>query len=817
MPGTLLRATFRALLVMTAAVAATSALGQTAYRIDVPAQQLDEALRSVGRQTGTNVIFEPRVVRGLKASAVAGELGTEDAIRQLLAGTGLSVQRISDDTVVVKRAGEEKSAPDAVGKPIAGLSSAGLRLARADGGGQSADEERTPANSTDASAGAKVEEIIVTAQKRAELSRNVPLSVSAFTTKTLEDSGAARLADFLGTVPGVGIVDDERGTASVEIRGVNSTFGAALVGYYIDELPFSLLGNNFGPDVRTYDLERVEVLRGPQGTLYGDGSIGGTIRILTRDPDLQALHANVDLTGSSTSGGDGSYAAKGMLNVPLKENVLGLRVVASKEDFGGWVDNLTSGVENQNERTIGNYRAKLRFAPDDRLDVVLSAWRSEQDSDAEAVSFADGTARRDPIVRATDYDLYSATIRYHFSAFDLVSATSKMKYDQKAAGFLFGGRLIINQAADVLSEELRFTSNSSGRFRWTGGLFYRKLEETSLFGLVIPPVLNLNVPGGGTSESYAVFGEGTVALSGKLDLTFGLRYFNDDRADTSPVDPATLAQLRAVDPTFSPGKKVSFNTFNPRLNLALHPNADWLLYTNIAKGFRSGLIQGMSSLTAAALNNINIPLGVEPETMWSYEVGAKGTLAGGRMLLEGAVYYNDWRDLQVNAVVDPISTVNGFLNGGDARIVGAELSATFLPVDGLTLRLTGGHLNAEFIEDVPGTTIRKGERVNGVPETSASASATYRWPLTASLGGFVFGTVQYTSERTDIVNVALPSDATTIAGLRVGVEQKSWSTYLFVDNITDEDGALDVYFSSYTGESTRPRPRTYGLNVRLDF
>ena len=128
-----------------------------------------------------------------------------------------------------------------------------------------------------------LEEIIVTAQKRSERLIDVPIAIAAFSDQALADTGAAQLSDFLQTAPGVGIVDNRNGTQNIQIRGINSVYGNAPIGYYLDELPFSLIGNTQVPDVRTYDLQRVEVLRGPQGTLYGDGSLGGTIRILTND------------------------------------------------------------------------------------------------------------------------------------------------------------------------------------------------------------------------------------------------------------------------------------------------------------------------------------------------------------------------------------------------------------------------------------------------------------------------------------------------------------------------------------------------------
>lgn len=776
---------------------APTARAQAATQFSLPAQPLESALRAVGTQTNTNIFFDPALVSGRQAPALDAQMTVDEALARLLAGTGLQHEFLSEHTVAI-RARDSKTEVD-----------------REQAGPSGKDQESSAATEARPTGhGERIEEIVVTAQKRAERILDVPMSISAFDKKSIEDAGAVQLADFLESAPGVGIIDGQGGTQSIQIRGINSTFGAAPVGYYLDELPFSFAASVQLPDVRTYDLERVEVLRGPQGTLYGDGSLGGTIRILTKEPDLRAWQADVDLSGAGTVDGDGSHAAKGVVNLPVKEDVIGLRLVASKEEFGGWVDNTLTGVKDQNDRDVENYRAKVRIAPSTKLDLVLSAWRTQEYSLEGAISLADRTANVLPTARAMDYELYSAIVRYRFPAFDLLSATSKMTLSQSSLGAFLGLPQSGDQTNEVLAEELRLTSNTDGRFRWTSGVFYRRYEQDSHS---VYQALNAVFDQFSKSNSYAAFGEGTWSvLDRRLDLTLGLRYFKDDRLRKEPVDPSTLALIHILDPSFTGAVEESFDTINPRLNLAFRANEDWLIYANVAKGFRTGQVQPVISLVLAALNGVAIPVGINEETLWSYEVGMKGMLADGRMQLDSALFYNDWRDLQINVVLDPVSRTSGLINGGRARSVGIELGATFLPLDGLTLRLAGSHLNAEYAEDLAGTAIRKGDRINQVPETTLSATATYRWPLTSGLRGFARGNAQFTSDRVDVVNGALPSDAMTILDLRVGMEGKAWGAYLFADNVTDQAGAIDITLRG-SATAVRPRPRTYGLNVRFSF
>ncbi len=674
------------------------------------------------------------------------------------------------------------------------------------GSARAADTSRTSAT---------LEEIVVTAQKREERLIDVPISMAAITEAALRDRGSVQLGDVLSSVPGVGIVDPGSGVQNIEIRGINSIYGNSPVGYYLDELPFSYLGNTQLPDVRLYDVKRVEVLRGPQGTLYGDGSLGGTIRILTNDPDTKKVQASADLGGSSTKSGSPSNSEQGMLNLPLIQNELALRLVGSREDLGGWVDNPSTKVGNQNARTADTYRGKLRYTPDERTDIVLSAWHTKEHVSGDSTSLKDYTST-DPVSdNTTSYNLYAANIRYQFDAVDLISATSKMQYHNiQDIGDYFGfGVYDTTEDIDVLSEELRLASRGTGMFRWTSGVAFRRVEEQTNLAL---PAFAITQDQLHKSNSYAIFGEGTWSLTKQLDVTLGLRVFKDDQQFHEPVDPATLALIHTVDPTFTGTTNPSFHSVNPKFNIAYHLNDNWLAYATIAKGFRTGQAQPVVSLVSAILATppLTIPVGVDPETLWSGEVGTKGQFAGGLLTVDADVFYNDWKNLQT--VVFPAPRIGALVNGGPARTEGVELALGVHPAAGLTLQLSSSYVDAKYTSDVANTTIRDGDPIVGVPKLSVAGSAMYRWPLWSDLGGFARADYQHTSARYDVINNVAPSDTINALNVRLGVEAKAWGVYLTGENLTNENGAVDVTQSGNAG-AARLRPRTIGLKLSYKY
>ena len=651
---------------------------------------------------------------------------------------------------------------------------------------------------TDAGDEPFIEEVIVTALKREQALLDTPISVSAFTGNYLEDIGASQMADFLQSAPGASIVDSSNGDQVIAIRGISSTFGDSPVGYYLDEVPFNLISITLVPDVRTFDIERIEVLRGPQGTLYGASSIGGTVRILTRDPVFNEFQGKVDLSGSSTSGGGENYGAKAAINIPLVDDRLALRLVGTTEDYDGWLDQPLSGLENVNDREIDTVRAKLRWAPTDSVELVLGAWT--YDSDAGAGTWGNDDGEFVGLLNPTtmEYDLLSALLTINTKHFDIVSSTSYMDTSQTTGGFIE-----FTRPADTFAQELRFSSTGDGPWHWTAGAFYRDLTTGFAFSFG-----GVDTVQDTSSETYSVFGELTYAFSDQLEGTVGLRQFEDkrNRLDTTGLG---IVDIEA-----------KYSDTSPRFNLAWRPNEDVLVYGNIAKGFRSGFQQPGISLLFADLLGIPIPDSADPETAWSYEVGTKTQLADGRVVLEAAAYYIDWNNLQTVIFVIP-GALGAIINAGKATAIGLDFAITAVPMEGLELAFSGNINQSEYGEDVfdvAGTVVEDGQQIQGFPDLILAGSATYRWPIgDGGLQGIGFFRVEHTGVRTrNFGSSTTEGDKITQASLRLGVESGKWGAYLFANNLFNEDGAVNGPIIT-TGAAVRLRPRTIGLNVRFDW
>ncbi len=663
-----------------------------------------------------------------------------------------------------------------------------------------------------------IEEVIVTALKREQAILDTPISVSAFTGTMLERIGASQLGDFLAAAPGTSIVDSSNGDQVIAIRGISSLFGDSPVGYYLDEVPFNYIGVPLVPDVRTFDLERIEVLRGPQGTLYGASSLGGTVRILTNDPEFNEFHGKVDLTGSGTKDGGENYGAKALVNIPLVDDQLALRLVGTTEDFDGWLDEPVAGLKDVNDREIDTFRAKLRWAPTDSVELVLGAWAYRSDTGSSPSGNSEreylGSFVPDILQPSTfDYDLFSALLTINSKYFDIVSSTSYMDSESETSGFFE-----VLRPADTFAQELRFNSVGEGRLSWTAGGYYRDLTTGFLFTVPPFPPTTQDTK----SESWALFGELTYAFTDQLEGTIGLRQFEDTRNRDDTVvagfDPDTFELIFATV-----AFEEKYSTTNPRFNLAWRPNENVLVYANAAKGFRSGFQQPGISLFIADLLGLDIGPGADPETAWSYEIGTKTQLADGRVVLEAAVYYIDWKNLQTVISVIP-GALGAIINAGKAAAIGLDFSITGVPTEGLEIGLSGNINESEYKEDVfdiAGIVIADGQRIQGFPALTLTGFASYRRPIgSRGFYGVGYFSIQHTSERTlNFGSITTEGDKITQGRLRVGIESGKWGAYLFVNNLFDEDGMVTGhgFQPGFEDVATRLRPRTIGLNVRFDW
>lgn len=671
-------------------------------------------------------------------------------------------------------------------------------------------------------------EIVVTAQKRQERLQDVPISITALSGETLDRQPVGGVTEALRSVPGVSITSTPLGGATqITIRGVaangDAFNGASTAAYYIDSVPFGLVKSAILPDANAYDMERVEVLRGPQGTLYGANALNGVVRLLTHDADLSRFELKARAGLATTRDGSESYRGDLAVNVPLVEDRLALRVVGGFEKAGGWVDQPVARQKDVNDARSRYIRAKLNAEPVDGLDIGLSAWISRIDQDAPSYSFDDRTqAAPFALPQSLDFDAYNAKVAYDFSGFSVESATSYLKFfnNSKRDYTALVPDLTLDTifSSKVFTEEVLLRSNNKGNWRWSVGAFYRDAKDVlhQELGALLPAPINF----GDNSESYAIFGEITHAmLDGRLELTGGLRYFKDR------VTQIELTPLSGDPNDVLINTTRTFDAVTPRVVLTYLPSRDLTLYASYSQGFRSGFNQ-----EPPVIREIPEIPPAGADRLTNYEIGGKGKMLNGKLSFEGAFFYIDWKDIQQNANV----VINGIvsaatINGANASGLGADLALSFHPAHGLDIGGTFSWNDLKLTRPTitqtatgPVTLFPKGSRPAFSPEYNATAFASYAFPVGAGgLQAELSGALVYSSKLIGRVLSAgtaayFESDEQFTARAKVSLmSPRNWTLSLYGENLTDFNGITMP--PTDPARQFRLRPRTIGLQFEFNL
>lgn len=684
-----------------------------------------------------------------------------------------------------------------------------------------------------------VAELVVTAQKRAEKLIEVPLSVQSLSGEAVERSGAAKVSDLTKLIPGASIVSSTTpGFETVQIRGVSSgTTGDGLVGYYIDDTPFGVPNLQLTPPARLLDLERVEVIRGPSGTLYGQGSMGGTIKLITAKPDPTKFSGKAQAELSNTEGGGTNYNADAVVNMPLVEGKLAARLSAGYERLSGYAEAPELRERNVNDFTGKNARLTLGYEPTDDVQLTGFVWliRNTQDfsnsltpKNATTSALAPTPFNLPGIVGTggrrgytdVDADIYSATLNWQTSIGDLTVNTSYVDHELDFITPLL--TILVNESnfhTKSYTNEIRLSSKADSSVRWIVGGYTRNAKiRSDIFyysqaTLTAAKTSIINTLGTIDTDSYSVFGEvSTKLFGGVVEPLFGLSYFKDDRS-VDGVDRAIGAPRIG---------QLKFDSFNPRFNLKIKPAENGTVYFNAAKGFRSGALQTPAQANAANVT-LGLPAGtiqtsVQPDKLWTYELGTRWELLDGQLLAEASAYRTDWDNVLVQFAT---AAVISLANGGDAKIEGADFGLAYRPdgVQGLTLAATGNIQDARFKSVVGnlavGTAIRKGGKVPNVPDMSLTVSADYKREL-AALGG-VTGTFYLGySFRDDVIDATvknLKAGELNDLTVRMGVQKDNWRLEGFMLNGLDDKDPVAL-------GSTAVQilyPRRYGVQLSVNF
>ena len=751
--------------------------------------------------------------------------------------------------------------------------------------------------------GDRIEEIVVTANYRAQDIQSVVGSMQAFGGQALDRSGAAGMQDYLLQVPSVSFQPSGNGTTKVSMRGISNingndfgyASGSPTVGVYLNDV--AIQGSGVFPDLKIFDLDRIEVLKGPQGTLYGEGSMGGAIKMVTNAPNPNEWELRTDQAYSWTSHGDANHEARAAVNVPLMQDTLGARIVGTTAFTGGFVDYTTLNEPRANADHTQTLRGILSYKPTDIIDLGYMYLYSNDRRNQFAVVDA---GKQDELTNSgpedqfakTKFTINSLTARVDLPFASLTSVSSlyhtlrdsqqRVQVLQNLVQGQFVGtgvtapQLFDNSPTHVktqlksFSEELRMVSKGGDTIDWIAGAFYRNRDQTfeeekyensiptdstgllnnalagtgiDTTGLLSNLLTALNVnsfnPLQGRQEAgtgienfrqMAAYGEATWnIIPSVLQMTAGLRVFSETVGFTINTNfYGVEAFLLATDPQnidpaagtvgvhFSQSVKTS--GMLPKLSVGWHITDQDMFYATISRGFRSGSANIYAALSAG-------PPVVKPDFVWNKEVGYKSTWLDGRLIANLSLYYINWSNIQGpilgNAKLGVVPVQFAYLaNAGDAVVKGAEVSTTWLIVDGLTLNLSGGYNDGVLVSAAPNSGVSSGVKMPSTPLFTGSATTSYSATLFNDWIGDVSTTYSYTGSQLMIYPAAGVTDGYPISayGLlkaSMGVQHDKLRVQLYGDNLMNKHAVVAI--SSPSKQATIITPRVVGVRMSYDF
>ena len=740
------------------------------------------------------------------------------------------------------------------------------------------------AHAQDGAGDVESEEIIVTARKRAESVQDAPLSIQAFDEAQLEQLNVTSFEDYARFTPSVSFVSQGPSQTKIVIRGVAESTGAADGGgrssaaLYLDEQPITVDAGS--PDPRMVDIERVEVLSGPQGTLYGASSQSGTIRIITNKPDTTAFGGYVEATASAMEEGDASYDINGAINIPLIQDRLAVRVAGFDAEDGGFIDNVLGTTpggtrdnadvvrDNVNSARTSGGRVAARWEIDPNWAATASYvfqsvdvdGRSDYDpslGDLQAVRFFNETYGDDwdQTALTVEGDLGFANLVLTGAYFNRNTAyvndnTAYNQYLTTTAAYFplydFGPDPTGFNSGQAMDErttiEVRLSSNSESRWNWIVGAFYQDARNGYNFRGHVTDFANS--PGFQTAvgydpllaatdiyfhqttryqqEQFAVFGELSYDITEQLTATVGGRWFTVDGDGVLQTQLPFGARSTIVDADGRPittveDSRLPFSEDGFTPKLNLtYTVTDDLLFFAT---YSQGFRLGGANRQRLGLA---VPVQYDADLLTNYELGWKSQWNDGRFTLNGAAFYMTWDDF-ISDIRNPDPSTFYFVtaNAGQAEILGVEMEAVWRPIEGLEIGGSATALNAELSEpsDVLAGGVPAGARLPISPEFKWAVFAEYRFPLGGFGEAYVRGDYSYTGDSVNSIDpsTAATQDAYAIANLQAGFEHDDWSVNLFVNNISDERAELFVNQNFTDTRVTPNRPREIGVTLTRRF
>jgi outer membrane receptor protein involved in Fe transport len=699
--------------------------------------------------------------------------------------------------------------------------------------------------------------IVVTAEKKEEKLKDVPMSITALGGGALDNLQYRSFSDYAAMVPGLSLVSSQPGLTTLTLRGQNAGGVGSTVAVYLDESPFGsssalLNGSILSGDFDTWDLQRVEVLRGPQGTLYGANSEGGLLKFVTAPPVLGSFSGAAEVTGESVDHGGQGGDVRAVVNLPIGDK-LALRVGGFDQDVAGYIQDPSRGKTELNDGHKYGGRVSLLAEPIDSLTIRLTASSQESRYDGTPnvdvnpvtlkPAFGDLTQNRLLNEPSTfQYKNYNATINWDAGPFSILSTTSYgilnsdfvVDYTniQLVPGFTVQDLLnsavgpglgaYVDDLADLkkFTQEVRVSSPSTNFLEWqVGGYFTRETGHLyqHLNAVNLPSGTSAGLPPlefpilDSTYKETAGFANLTVHIIPQFDVQAGGRYSKNEQTATESIT-GLLVPTQAFS-TPSEGHVFTYSVA-PRW----HVDADNMVYLRWATGFRPG---GPNALPPVAPPDVPRQYGADKTS--NIELGVKSSLLQGLLSIDASIFHVDWTNIQLLEQVDNTG-IDG--NGGKAKSQGLEWALGYVPVHGLTLQWTGAYTDATLTTPAPAVHGNTGDSLPYAPKWSTSIDGEYDWAAFADFKYFVGATWSYVGAReTDFgsdvtltTQVRLPSYNTYAA--RIGLDNARYRVTLYGKNLSDSRGITNYVSQGapgLNGDVSVIQPRTVGVTLSAKF
>lgn len=670
----------------------------------------------------------------------------------------------------------------------------------------------------------QLEEIIVTATKRPESVREISGSISAYNESSLEEIGARSFADYLTRIPGVVFNESVPGNSTAIVRGIATTTGIAqaqgTTGYFINDIPLTDPFYSTGiPDIDSFDVQNVTVLRGPQGTLFGSASMGGAINYQATAPTLDefALHLRGDIEQNSAD--ENGYGGNIMLNVPVVSGKFAIRGVFSTRKLAGFINNLGTGELSSNETNMDGGRFLATWAPGDTttLNYMYLDQKTTTDDAGSTQPLLGKYEKSTLIPEPFEFhtELHNFRLDQQFRAGTLTATATHAEKDFESQQDYSG--LIPSLAPAAFLEpgsskgdtyELRFASATDKSFDYLVGAYYNQTDEHVINQLEAPAaapifgtatLLNADVFVDGLEQ--ALFGEGSWHFNDEWKATVGGRWFRTE------IGVTTIQSGPLVGPTTTTFGESDESGFSPKVSITWQPSPEQMFYALASKGFRFG---GPNFTTDPVFA---IPADFASDSLWNYELGTRLSFLENRMLVDATAYLIDWDDIQVTQ-----RSPSGFTytdNAGKARNLGLELSADYLLTSDLKLQAAATYLEGELKRDFrsSGGIVPAGTTLPGASEWQVSDSLVYSPQSMKYNPEFVLAHRYISSAPSQLIPNPQEQGGYNLFDLRMGLQVGSVGVFFYIDNIGDTRGVSRANTGVRGPVEFLVQPRTMGITL----